>query len=405
MQHLKRLWVERLEDRTMLSASYGEAHFVPEQIEIRFVAWETGHLSEPRAEAAGRLFAQADAARQDAVGSFPLVGMPVQYLWGGWQYPRPTYVVVHFTANVGTGVNTGLDFESQSSQSPEDVPKRLNAQASYPQGETPPTKPINDWRPPTAGWGMGGLISSPGVGVATPIANLLTSGQETSTATSFASTASFRAHDTAFQSFSSQQLLLAAGADFADDEDANGDGDPRRASIDEQLDEIDAIANSRLRDDVGVSLETLKREREAVDQVLAELDQLGPFTDEHRTNAAQSREPAQPGEAEREIVVDNERPPAAAHHAQPAVSGSDAGMVLLAASGDANSSAYDLTATILLGAENSTAVPVGTEAAVGVYQAFDVSAVQPRTADAKETPRGNPVAYGEKIAGRREGGA
>ena len=47
-------------------------------------------------------------------------------------------------------------------------------------------------------------------------------------------------------------------------------------------------------------------------------------------------------------------------------------MVLLATSGDANSSVYDLSAVILCGMTDNAIAPLRVEASVGFYQAFDV---------------------------------
>ena len=154
----------------------------------------------------------------------------------------------------------------------------------------------------------------------------------------------------------------------------------------------------------GVVAPRVQRERDAIDQVLAELHDLEPSVDEHGREATHTHQPV---DSEPPVSADEQRFPADQPNDQPPANHNDAGgMVLLQPSGDANSSAYDLTAVILNGADKSTEMSSEMEAAVGVYQAFDVSTAEPRTTDASETPVVKPTAairYG--ISSADESGA
>jgi hypothetical protein len=187
-----------------------------------------------------------------------------------------------------------------------------------------------------------------------------------------------------FQEYSSQQLLLVAHTNGSNEVDADSDADDAWKITDNEENEVAAFDDSILREDVASALHTLQRERNAIDQVLAELHDLEPSVDEHGKDAEYAHQPTEP---EPVFTADDQRFPADQPSNQPPAYRNDAGgMVLLQPSGDANSSAYDLTAVILNGADKSTEMSSEMEAAVGVYQAFDVSTAEPRTTDASETP-------------------
>ena len=165
---------------------------------------------------------------------------------------------------------------------------------------------------------------------------------------------------------------------------------------------LSAAVDSRLHADVAASLDGLAREREAIDRVLAGLHDPGRFVEERGSDATQAR---QSTGTESLIAANEHRASSDSAYNLPPVS--DGGMVLLQSTGDANSSAYDLAAVILNGAsvESSAAIAAGPEAAIGVYQAFDVSGAESRPAETVETPRGNAMANGQSSSVKSETGA
>jgi hypothetical protein len=237
--------------------------------------------------------------------------------------------------------------------------------------------------------------------ISAALPSLYAAGEDTIT-TKPTSTVSLSAHDAVFQDFSSRQLLLTAGASDSSDDDAEADvdGDPRQRSDDASTDAMETVVHFRLRDDFGDSLDTLQRERAAIDQVLAALHQPEQLAEAHVADGAHGRSSA---EAEPVFIAEDHQATGNQLSELPAVN--DSGMVLLQAGGDANSSAYDLTAAIASGVDHSIAIPGRAEAAIGIYQAFDVSGVESRSAETKEAPRGNRVAIGQIAAAESDAGA
>jgi hypothetical protein len=325
-------------------------------------------------------------------------GNPPPPLAGLWPIPVVRFVVAQIDLTLPT------DFESSAGHLPQSDPLALRAQTGPPPTETLKTSLAS--RDANSRYGPEQptyVVLSPGAyDAAVPLATLNTSTAAT-TANSTA-TVLLRAHDTALQDFSSQQLLLAATTDGIQDSKLNSDtdADDPRQSLDRQTDESEALADSNLSDDVAVSLDTLRRERKAIDQVLAELHDLRLLADDHGPVAAHAHHPA---DSEPVFTAVEHRVPADQPNTEPPPSDSAGGMVLLQASGDADSSAYDLTAVLFSGAEKSTQMATDTEAAVGVYQAFDVSAAELRTTHANDVPRGDPVTIGQGASADRGSGA
>jgi hypothetical protein len=206
-------------------------------------------------------------------------------------------------------------------------------------------------------------------------------------------TASYVARDSVLRNYGADSLLLTTiGERRADDEFAMFDDD-HLDSGDQSIDQLLRLDNVESPDDVALSLDALKRERAAIDAALSELHDVkavDPDAEQVNARSADREGPANSDEFDFGIFTsDGERA------FQPTTDEQDGGMVLLATSGDANSSAYDLSAVILSGMTDDTIVPLRVEASVGIYQAFDVGALD--AGKAEQLPAGNsagPTAQG-----------
>ncbi len=191
-----------------------------------------------------------------------------------------------------------------------------------------------------------------------------------------------------FGDYSSGSLLLAA------------DVDGRRVStLDDELDDdltaddansIDKHPGKTLLDEsVATSLDALQRERAAIDEVLAELHEvkLSPqkqTQDSTTTDSGRNRDSGRNSD-QTFFSADAQR------QMQGANSQADGGMVMLAASGDPNSGAYDLTAVLLSELQVADAQTFVVEASVGLYQAVDVGTRESRPAQGDTLPIAQPT--------------
>ncbi len=215
-----------------------------------------------------------------------------------------------------------------------------------------------------------------------------TSASETA---SSATRISLKTYDAVFGDYSPDSLLLAADLDSKQDSDSNGDLDDKLESDDEKLADVGGSEELLVDQDAAASLDALQRERTAIDAVLAQLHDLKLHAENHANQQTETTE-GQNSDTARESG-ENYLP--ADHHlsAQPAREHAEGGMVLLEPSGDANSSAYDLTAVYLRGLDGSDGLPlVGVEASVGMYQAIDIGANDLRPMSNENAPIAQPAA-------------
>lgn len=420
--------LERLEAREVLSASFGGAHYTSEPIAVATASWDAGETHEVRdveaqniaidyrppaggfhddfrQEGGNYLFSELAYSGGERV--FVSYWQPPRLVFGARWEPGPVLVVHHTVYSYAPPtVNAGLggDIESPVARPPgNEVSQPRRAQAS-----------VGPTEPPQLDFESGASPSPPGTrrtASSTPptssetgatLRSLYEVDLPATIAAGPISAVSLRAHDAAFQGLSSQQLLLAANRRVADGLDSDDDLESRRGLFDDENEEFAAFSKTRLRDDVTEALDTLTQEREAIDRVLAELHNVGPLADHETTDAAAARRPAQTESAfatgayktpaDRRADADRQSTPTAT------------GMVLLAATGDANSSPYDLTAAIISGAYYAAGVATGAEAAVGMYQAFDVGGAEPLDLEIPEAPLGD-AAISQSAAIDREPGA
>jgi hypothetical protein len=189
-----------------------------------------------------------------------------------------------------------------------------------------------------------------------------------------------------FDASSSDDLLLAASLDS--DRDLDDDLADKLDSPDKEF-EIDADSHdAEVGSDVAASLDALRRERAAVDAVLAELHEVSLQRDVHPADSTSdpSRQHDDRDSYDQEVFANTARwtPEPARHEA-------DGGMVLLTPSGDANSSAYDLAAVYFTRLGRDEIRPLGVEATVGMYQAIDIGTSDLRPASRENLPLAQPA--------------
>jgi hypothetical protein len=181
---------------------------------------------------------------------------------------------------------------------------------------------------------------------------------------------SYVARDSVLQDYGSESLLLTTISERSNDKVSDLFDDDRLDVRDQSRDSLLGLDDAESPDDVALSLDALKRERDAIDAALSQLHDLK--LDSADTNQ-DATETAEQQNAAANCQVQEYFFPAGDEQASPPTAVQDrGGMVLLANSGDANASAYDLSAAILGGMTDDAIAPLRVEASVGVYQAFDV---------------------------------
>jgi hypothetical protein len=185
---------------------------------------------------------------------------------------------------------------------------------------------------------------------------------------------------------SPDDLLLAASVDS--DRELDDDLADKLDSPDKESD-VDADSHdAEVGSDIVASLDALRRERAAVDAVLAELHEVSLQRDEHHADSTSdpSRQRDDRDSFDQEVFATTARwtPEPARHEA-------DGGMVLLTPSGDANSSAYDLAAVYFTRLGRDEINPLGVEATVGMYQAIDIGTSDLRPASRENLPLAQPA--------------
>jgi hypothetical protein len=182
------------------------------------------------------------------------------------------------------------------------------------------------------------------------------------------------ARDSVLRDYQSDSLLLTMIGERSTDDDSKLFDDDRLDSGDKTADHLLQLEDADAPDDVTLSLDALKRERAAIDAALAELHDVKTADANAEQDAART--------AERENPADSDGidfgffSSDGAQTFQPTVDQQEGGMILLATSGDANASAYDLSTVVLSGMTDNAIAPLRVDASVGVYQAFDVGSIE-----------------------------
>jgi hypothetical protein len=181
---------------------------------------------------------------------------------------------------------------------------------------------------------------------------------------------SYVARNSVLQDYGSESLLLTTISERSNDKVSDLFDDDRLDVRDQSRDSLLGLDDAESPDDVALSLDALKRERDAIDAALSQLHDLkldSADTNQDATETAEQQNAAANRQVQEYFF------PAGDEQASPSTADQDSGgMVLLVNRGDANASAYDLSAVILSGMSGETIAPLRVEASVGVYQAFDV---------------------------------
>ena len=218
---------------------------------------------------------------------------------------------------------------------------------------------------------------------------------ETSTLTS-----NVRERGSAFDSNSTEALLLAASIDEYYDADSDSAGvDNWRDNAEREEDIFSGLHFSSLDGD-EVSLDAFQQECTALDAVFAELNDVDMQNENSRVSAAKH---APIPNVVRRYEIQIEAPwavTAAVLSAHPDVV--HGGMVLLEPIGDSNHRADDWLEVVTESLLQTTDVPIGVEASIGIYQAFDVGAIENDSAPVV-TPAaaGHPGTAAENVSARR----
>jgi hypothetical protein len=199
-------------------------------------------------------------------------------------------------------------------------------------------------------------------------------------------------YDSVFQSYSIRQL--SPSADLLEPRSASvRTYDHRRIVEDDQQQEGFAeIGQLNSLDEDVLSLDTVTKERNAVDEILADLHTLDepvnksvgkPAASAPRSETAANPErvpafPAEDGASSASMPRDDE-----------------GGMVLLQVSGDANACKYDLVAAYQELVDDPSSTEANTQMSIGVVQAFDVGSEGPMS-ETDGTPHtvGRPQSHG-----------
>jgi len=182
------------------------------------------------------------------------------------------------------------------------------------------------------------------------------------------------ARDSVLRDYQSDSLLLTMIGERSTDDDFDLLDDDRLDAGDVSADHLLQLDDADAPDDVALSLDALQRERAAIDAALSELHDMKTADADTAQDAARTADRERLADSgEFDIGVFFADVARAIHSTDDQQNG---GMVLLATSGDANASAYDLSTVILSGITDDTIAPLRLDASVGVYQAFDVGGVE-----------------------------
>lgn len=381
--------LEQLESRTVLSATMGPTavEFVAIDFDANSITviavWES--RPAPTQQFAIKSFNEfGDAPWENLTwhGRFDGPGVGPT----GQSYFRPPLAISGGSNQSSTGTNTIIgDFTEDQKAGSNSKEEPLRIQAGNQQGTN------NFGNPPLNSRGPNGptfLELNNATGAESYFSSLANS-PSTSVLSTSVPRSSLKTQDTVFDAYSADSLLMASNVDSKHDLHLDGEHDDKFDSHDEKFGVGDDSNDSLVERDVTASLDALQRERAAIDAVLAELHEIKLNRESHRSESAstdQTRNRTTAEASDRETFNDTDR-----MAAQPANQAADGGMVLLQPSGDANSSAYDLTALYLSGLGNNAAVPLGVEASVGMYQAIDVGTSELRHASRETLPLAQPT--------------
>jgi hypothetical protein len=197
-------------------------------------------------------------------------------------------------------------------------------------------------------------------------------------------TASLSAYDAVFEVYSAHPLALVWNID--------GQTVPRAvpatpADSDDQGGFV-ALDGTEL-DDGLLPPDVARIQSDAIDAVLADLRDTPRDTDEHAAHATQADE-------HQDAQTQTNPEAAPAHTTDNAIgpatfSSNEGGMILLQQGGGDGSGEYSLAAVYMVGPDKLLEVHVEMEASVGIYQAFDVAAGDLRQADGKPVKAAEPL--------------
>lgn len=375
--------LEQLESRTVLSATMGPlaVEFVAIDFDANSVTviavWES--RTTPTPQLAIKSFDQfGDAPWENLawhgqlggprVGN--LAGPPIRATGGNDQ-----------NSTIGGGYAGSFAEDKQPLTHPKDLP--LGLQSGNQPGSSSFVTPTNESR------GQYGptFLTGGNATVADSYFSSLANSPRHSVPTTSVPRSSLKTQDTVFDAYSANSLLLASNV--GSKQDLPGKLDDEFNSPDEKPLADDDDKDSLVEKDVTAALDGLQRERAAVDTVLAELHEIRLNRESHRPesiSADQTRNRATAEASDGEPFTDANR-----MASKSANRDADGGMVLLQPSGDANSSAYDLTAAYFSGLGDNAALPLGVEVSVGMYQAIDVGTSDLRPSSRETLPLAQPA--------------
>jgi hypothetical protein len=377
------LHVERLEPRTVLSASIGAMPanydvpqvFVARDEIVRDTGW---YAPQSASEYVDRHFEDGRVAFESARDAWMPEPPNRGPMFGGFQSTiQVAYLFFVFKRNAGpTGNLDNSDMPQAIHASDGTSPDSLPQQAL---SSSVGSRPDDRFLPPPMRFAAPSSIASLAL-TTTPTTNV----QSTNSAT-------VSARDSAFQSYFTDDLLLAL--DLDDESDDEDESDLEMQSVEDETEQLALsaeIAGSLLDDHAEVAVDSLARERAAIDAVLSELQDVESDSRTH-TN---SEEETPAGTARlytgaASVPLEPE---------QATVDPTTAGMVWLVPTGDANSSAWDLSGVFLGELPAVVRGSAEVEATLGIYQAFDVGTPEPLPASTPAAAARPNVSAGNQTA-------
>ena len=205
-----------------------------------------------------------------------------------------------------------------------------------------------------------------------------------------------RERGSAFDSNSPEALLLAASlGDYYDADSDRAGVDNWRDNAEENEGVLAGLYDGSLDGD-EVSLDAFQQECTALDAVFAELNDVEMPNENSRVSAAKYY-PIPNVVRRYEIQIEA---PWAVTNAVPSAHRDvvHGGMVLLEASGDSKHITEDLIEIVTESMRQTTAMPIGVEASIGIYQALDVGANEMQPSLNDTAPAVTPAAAGRSSA-------
>jgi hypothetical protein len=192
--------------------------------------------------------------------------------------------------------------------------------------------------------------------------------------------------DSAFNAYNPQLLLAAASVAELDRDELHAAAEANKA-MDTELSGFLSEPNVLSGDAIKASADAVERERQAVDAALSDLHDYDPLTVDSAMIGEEN------GEGQKEF----DRATADADAADELLFDQDGGMVMLEATGDANTNAV-LPGSHEAAESLAVPVPIGVEAAVGIYQAMDIATEESVAAPLPVTEPVRPVTLENRVS-------